>query len=149
MFPQVIAALTPLVKFLHLLFVLSLAGIIVYCLSVVSTKKFVLNPAYQKIKIHHLNRYLLLLAAGALCTGTLLVYPKHFTYHTSWIQTAYALLALFAGILLILLSIKQRFARSIWLMIYLLLALILITAIHDAVTKIPLINLALVHNPAK
>ena len=145
---QLIAAFTPVIKFLHLLCVLSLAGIIVYCLSVVSAKKFAINPAHQQIKIQHLNRYLLLLATGALATGTLLVYPKHFTYHTIWIQTAYALLALFVGVLLVMLGMRQGFTRGGWRVIYVLLALILITAIHDAVTKIPLINLALVHNPA-
>jgi uncharacterized membrane protein SirB2 len=70
----------------------------------------------------------------AILTGTLLVYPKHFTFHTPWIQAAYLLVTIFSlGILT--LQKKNKIPRLIKLFSYLILIVILIGVIHDAVTK--------------
>lgn len=65
-------------------------------------------------------------------TGSLLIYPKHYTLHTHWIIAAYLLLASF--ILLILYSHKIR-SRTAWVGFCTLSLLILITIVHDAVLK--------------
>jgi len=90
---------------------------------------------------------MLVLCLFAMITGTLLVIPKHFTFHTPWIQAAYLLL-LCAGLgifSLILLKKKRilkkgnepfsRKERAVWQFAYFVLAIVLIGIIHDAVTK--------------
>ena len=82
------------------------------------------------------NKFLLLLAPMAMLTGSLLVYPKHFTFHTPWIQAALLCSSLFMMIVLFLIifqnKIRSKFAIS---MIYVLLFAILLIIAYDTVTK--------------
>jgi uncharacterized membrane protein YfcA len=115
-------------KFIHILIALGLLGITVYCVTYlrsVNTKKTV-----------QLNKIILILSALALVTGTLLVHPKHYTFHTHWIQAAYLLLAIFCIGIISLLYFK-RYLKSAWQtrLIYLFLTMILVFITHDAVTK--------------
>jgi hypothetical protein len=140
---SVLLVLVALIKCLHLLLTLSLIAAILYCVMLVTAKKFALNNAGHQQKIYHTNRTILGLAALAVLTGTLLVYPRHFTFHTLWIQTAYVLVGLFISIVVWLIWVAKKqyvLAPRTWLMMYLLLALILVIAIHDAVTKTSLVS---------
>lgn len=135
--------LIALLKFLHLLLTLGLTSAVVYCVFLVATKKFALNNSYHHKRIHLLNRAMMWLATFAILTGTLLVYPKHFTFHTVWVQTAYTLVLLFTlvlGLLMMLAKKNDRQTRWLWLLAYLLLAVILVNLIHDAVTKTTLLK---------
>lgn len=76
------------------------------------------------------NSILLLFCLLAAVTGTFLVYPKHYTFHTPWIQAAYALTLLVSLGIGVMLA-KKKSSRLIFFI--LIVALILIT--HDAVTK--------------
>lgn len=75
----------------------------------------------------------------AMLLGTLLVIPKHYTFHTAWIQAAY----IFAGVLFlallglinILKKKKNIIQKRFWQAAYLFLIVILICVIRDAVTK--------------
>ena len=142
------------IKFLHLLCVLSILGIVVYCCAFMTTKRWRRRPHQHpsRQRFYQLQRLLLILMLLASVTGTLLVYPNHFTYHTVWIQTAYALVAVCVLIIAGLLAYAKqaRLAQPrLWLCAYCILGLILITAIHDAVTKNPFINLAVADRMAK
>lgn len=82
------------------------------------------------------------LATFTIVTGTLLIYPKHFTFHTQWIQTAYVLVLLFTlvlGMLIMLAKRNEKQSRWLWFIAYLMMAVILVNLIHDAVTKTTLL----------
>ncbi|MES2219296.1 MAG: hypothetical protein V4501_12910 [Pseudomonadota bacterium] len=134
-----------LLKFVHMLLILSLTGATMYCLVLVASQKFALTPTYIENKIYLLNRIILWTATFAILTGTLLVYPKNFTFHTEWIQAAYGLAALFTstlGLLIWLAKKGHQQSKWLWLLAYLFLAVILVIAIHDAVTKTTLLSMA-------
>lgn len=116
-------------KCIHLLLTLSLLGSTFFCLILISLKN-------RSEIITRLNRIILWLLILTLLTGTLLIYPKHFTFHTPWIKAAY-LLVFLSGTLLSLLIILRKKRVSNWYMGigYFLLILMLIGIIHDAVTK--------------
>ncbi len=79
------------------------------------------------------NRMMLWLLVLTIATGTLLVYPKHYTFHTPWIQAAYVLAVLFgAGVWML-----KKFPQNRWVSHtgYVFLMILLIGIIHDAVTK--------------
>jgi hypothetical protein len=109
-----------LTKFIHVLLALSLLITTFFCL------------ASNSIKNHKL---ILILSLVAAITGTLLVYPAHFTFHTPWIKAAYVLLGIFTLVILGLMRFKLK---KITLII--LLAILLIFIIHDAVTKTTLLK---------
>lgn len=113
-------------KFIHILIALGLIGITTYCF-------FYLRPANLKTTTQ-INKIILILSAIALITGTLLIHPKHYTFHTHWIQAAYLFLAFFFFIIMTLLYFKSKL---VWLnkLTYLFLVTILIVITHDAVTK--------------
>jgi hypothetical protein len=113
-------------KFIHVIFALSLFGGTLYCL----TAKHNLIASSTKP--------LLFMSLLAMLTGTLLVYPKHFTFHTPWIIAAYTLLFLVMLGILFLFSLKKKgiFNRPWNLRVtYFILGLLLLFIIHDAVTK--------------
>lgn len=112
-------------KFLHVLIALSLLGSTFYCIAFARPKS-----AYT-IRI---NNILLLFVFLALLTGTLLIYPKHFTFQTPWIMAAYLLLLVFSSGLLLLNKIKFKI-QSVNKLIYIFLFFVLILITHDAVTK--------------
>jgi peptidoglycan/LPS O-acetylase OafA/YrhL len=122
-----------LVKFIHLLCVLGLLGSTLFCLVLVSSRPFTTN---SKNSLVQFNRVLLWLAALALLTGTLLVHPKHYTFHTPWIQAAYVLLFIFGALVSLLQALKKKKGmRFVWWSTYFLLTLLLLVIIHDAVAK--------------
>lgn len=115
-------------KFIHLIATLGLLGLAIACLSLVASGKFDL--------ITRLNKIILALVAFAVLTGTFLVIPKHFTFHTPWIQAAYFFCVIFfLGVLILILAQQYRNQRWLWYLSYVLLIGILIGIVHDAVTK--------------
>jgi hypothetical protein len=107
--------MTHFVKFIHILCALGLLG----------------GTTYRFMAItFRLNKLFLLLAGLAILTGTLLIYPTHFTFHTPWIIAAYLLT--FFYILGVTLSL---FLKTPSRLIYFFLMVTLILIIHDAVTK--------------
>lgn len=124
------------IKFIHILFTLALLGSTTYCLIVVSSRKFSRIPSVSRDTLTFLNRMMLWCATFAILTGTLLVYPKHFTFHTPWIQTAYVLVFILGSLVSILLAVKKKQRiRWLWWSSYAFLLMILIAIVHDAVTK--------------
>jgi hypothetical protein len=127
-----------IIKFLHMLFTLGLITAVVYCLALLSSRKFAFTHGLQHQKISRLNRMMLWLLLLAMLTGTLLVYPKHFTFHTPWIQAAYIYAVLASVSLLLLKKSHQRLPsrrRLLWLLAYLILLGLLVIVVRDAVTK--------------
>jgi hypothetical protein len=125
-----------LLKFIHLICVLSLLGATAYCLLLIVSKKFSLaNNTYLHDKITRVNKALLRFGLLAMLTGTLMVYPKHFTFHTPWIQAAYLLVTLFALGIFTLLKLKDKQWRGVRLVVYVALIAMLLALVHDAVTK--------------
>ncbi len=119
-------------KFVHLLLTLSLLGSTLFCVILAS---FNVHPERHTL-IARFSRLMLWLLLFALLTGTLLVYPKHFTFHTPWIQAAYILVFL-SGTLLsaIYFSRKKTLPRGVMYAGFFVLLTILIAVVHDAVTK--------------
>lgn len=122
------------IKFIHLLSVLGLFSLTIYCLAIAGSNKIA--------KFNRLNQLLLILSLMAIISGTFLVYPKHFTFHTTWIQAAYLFTILFGLSILFLSSLKKKSGhRWAWQLAYLLLILLLMAIVHDAVTKTSLLDL--------
>lgn len=123
-------------KFFHVLITVGLLGSALYCLILIFSKKAAPAHCVQHDQVTCMNKIMLLLLVLAMLTGTFLVYPKQFTFHTHWIQAAYflSLLCIF-GISLLILFKKKIKMRSVWMFSYLVLIVILIGIIHDAVTK--------------
>jgi uncharacterized membrane protein SirB2 len=117
-----------IIKFAHILFALSLLGLTAYCLSLTNTK--------HQTRLVFFNKNLLIISVLALLTGSLLVYPKHFTFHTPWIQAAYLLIIIYGIMLGLFIVFSKKIAQAwIWRCFYITLIVILILIIHDAVTK--------------
>ncbi len=111
-------------KCLHLLFVLGLLGTVLYSLFLFVTSKGRIPSTPTPC--------IWALASGALITGTLLVHPRHFTFHTPWIQAAFVLLGIFFGGMLLLQTVKNKKAvATLWIA----LLIILVFMTHDAVSK--------------
>lgn len=112
-----------IIKFIHILFALGLLSLTLCC--VVSS---------DTLKLGRFNKTLLYMSPFLILTGTLLVYPKGFTFHTPWILAAYLFIIIFcAGIGFLL--INKNMTRWVRCIIYLILLTILIFITHDAVTK--------------
>jgi len=128
--------LIEVLKFIHLLLTLSLLGSTLFCLILISLKKRVLIHSPHDDIIIRLNRIMLWLLVFAVLTGTLLVYPKHFTFHTPWIKAAYLLVFLFGTLVSLLTTFRKK---NMWRwstgLGYLMLIMMLIGIVHDAVTK--------------
>lgn len=114
-----VVMITESIKFLHLLCVLGLLGLTVHCVTSKGTLQYL-----------RIQTSLLILALLGVITGTLLVHPRHFTFHTHWIIAAYVLMISFIVSISLLFFYKKN---SRW--IYLLLSILLVIVIHDAVTK--------------
>lgn len=116
-------------KFFHVLIALSLLGSTFFCL--ISVKS-------NKVVRHYLNKSMLGLATLAVITGSLLVHPEKFTFHTHWIMAAYSFVFLFAlGVSLLIFLKKKEFSgkRLIEIFLYSGLVILLFIIIQDAVTK--------------
>lgn len=119
------------VKFLHVMFAMVLIGSIFFCFSL--TQKITEPSTSQKnVLFSTLQKIIISMSVFAGITGSLLIYPKHYTIHTHWIITAYLLLTGF--ILLIIYAHKIR-SRTIWLGFCTLCLCLLIAIVHDAVLK--------------
>jgi hypothetical protein len=130
--------LVSILKFFHLLFVLGLLGSTIYCLFLIGSKKFALANTHLYDKITSLNKALLGFGLLAMITGSMLVYPKHFTFQTHWIQAAHLLITGFILSIATLLLLRKKISaehRGVCLLSYATLLVVLIILIHDAVTK--------------
>lgn len=90
---------------------------------------------------------MLLISLFILVTGTFLVLPRHFTFHTPWIQAAYLLTMIyFICISVLILLKKYRLMKEdtgkiskpkqlLWRLAYIFLLVLLTLVVHDAVTK--------------
>lgn len=117
------------VKFFHLLSALGLLGIVFLCWNLCRA------PYHSRFRGNDfLHRMLFALSLIALITGTLLVYPKNYTFHTPWIKAAYLLLSLFI-IIASLLNMRKLKNKQLLLGIYSLLIMMLLIVAHDAVRK--------------
>lgn len=110
-------------KFAHIVLVLGLLGSVFYCL---------VSPSIHK---QYLHKNIFLLCLFAILTGTLLVLPKHFTFHTLWIKAAYMLSFSFGVGVLGLIFLTPRVPRWVLRIVYFILFFILICAVRDAVMK--------------
>ncbi len=117
-------------KFLHMLCALSLMGTVVFCL---------IGP--ETLPRQRLRYFLLMTSALAALTGTLLVYPAHYTFHTPWIIAAYLLLGIFCLLVALLVRPQKKYPTWLWRALWLILLLILIMIAHDAVTRSTLLTL--------
>jgi hypothetical protein len=118
------------IKFIHLIFALSLFGMTLYSFICVSKNKIATSSFIYKL--------ILYISLLALLTGTLLVYPKHFTFHTPWIQAAYILVLCYACIVGLCHRYQHSFLfkyNGVLFFTYFLLIVLLVLVIHDAVTK--------------
>jgi uncharacterized membrane protein YedE/YeeE len=123
-----------IIKFAHILVALGLLGLTSYCMTLTSAK--------QRTRLIFFNKSLLIISFFALLTGSLLVYPKHYTFHTPWIQAAYLLVIIYAMVVGFSIRFSKRIAQAwIWRCVYGALIFILILIIHDAVTKHTVITL--------
>lgn len=124
------------IKFIHVSLSLMLLGSAVFCLVVMISKKFATAQLSRFDIIFQVNKLILLFAIFAMLTGTFLVYPKNFSFHTPWIQAAYLLGFIFClGILFLIFFKKKIKNKIIWFCLYSFLLAILIAITHDAVTK--------------
>lgn len=137
-----------ILKFFHILCVLGLLGFIMHPIISITTKNSTGITRHTPLKINSLHKYILWLSLLVMLTGTFLVYPKHFTFHTPWVQAAYLLLILFClGILLLQNQTKNtphisEDKRFVLLCSYIFLLIVLTCITHDAVTKTTFFRLA-------
>lgn len=127
-----------LLKFLHVLIALSLIGLAVYCIVLTSSRKYAIANVHHHNKILRAHRAMLLIIVFALVSGTLMVYPRNFNFHTPWIRAAYLFSAIVIAGMLTMTFLKKKFStpkRSVWLVFYFVLLVILMTIVHDAMTK--------------
>lgn len=132
--------MTGLIKAIHLIIVMLLMG------GMASMMAFNLKApqGWHKVRYSVLRALLWLLLLTAI-TGTLLVHPRHFTFHTHWIIAAYILVILCGGLLQYPYHQQRKLtqgalvcsASSIWLerIVLFISTLGLVMVIHDAVIK--------------
>lgn len=115
-----------LLKFIHVIAALSILGLSIICFILIDKKNL----------ITFANKIILSFTVFAILTGTFLIYPKNFTFHTPWIQAAYLLTTIIACVMLWFIYFKNHL-KDRWLgrIVYFVLILILIFVVHDAVTK--------------
>src|SRR5687767_2146099 len=81
--------LTHVLKFIHVLLTLSLVGITLACFILSVTNLYFQKRSDHRDIIIPLSRLMLWLLTLAILTGTLFIYPTHFTLQTPWIKAAY------------------------------------------------------------
>lgn len=114
-----------LIKFIHVLLALGLLGLTGYCVTLTHSKY-----------LSFFNKKILVISLFTLLTGSLLIYPKHFTIHTPWIQAAYLLLFIYGLIIALSIRLSKSIPQLwIWRILYIILVFVLILITHDAVTK--------------
>jgi uncharacterized membrane protein YozB (DUF420 family) len=122
-------------KFIHLLAVLGLIGATIFCLRLIIGKKFFHANDKQLQLLTRVNKIILALGAIALITGSLLIYPKHFTAHTPWIEAAFGFTFIFICVVLLIIQFKNTLSRPVFLCTYLFLIILLVIITQDAVRK--------------
>lgn len=118
-----------LLKFLHVVIAISLLASAFFCLATSGSKNYLRN---------RLHKNMLWLALLAAMTGSLLVHPQKFTFHTHWILAAYLLVFIFSiGILFLIFLNKKQFwgKKKLESLVYFGLIILLILVVQDAVTK--------------
>lgn len=112
-----------LIKFIHVLFALGLLSLTLCCI-----------VSFDTLKLARFNKTLLIMSPFLVLSGTLLVQPKGYSFHTPWIMAAYLFIITFcAGTILLLLY--RNLSHWFRCTLYLILLAILIVITHDAVTK--------------
>ncbi len=120
------------IKFIHIMASMSLLGCTFFCFAR-SVPKASFDTAQQTMRLIH--KFLLLMVILAIMTGTFLVYPKNFTFHTPWIQAAYVLALIYLMLILLIIRTKSTLTTHGFRFIYGVLVLILVFITHDAITK--------------
>lgn len=131
--------LIALIKFFHVLVAMSILCFTGFCIFQVN------RNTHLNTKLSSLNKLLLLLSLLSLFTGTLLVRPEHFNFHTHWILAAYYLLVIFILCIVLILQLRKKYLlsnqamnakqRYVWRTLYLLLFIILLLITHDAINQ--------------
>lgn len=132
--------MTELIKTVHLIIVMLLMGGITIMM-IFSLKA---PQGWHKVRYTVLRALLWLLLFTAI-TGTLLVHPRHFTFHTHWIIAAYILVILCGSLWQYPYGQQRKLTqgaiaytlKGIWLerIILAITLLSLVMVIHDAVVK--------------
>ncbi len=138
--------LTEIIKTIHLLLAISLIGL-------VATSSFFLYRSQQQgIALLQLSnrcdRLLLSLIFIAGLTGSLLVLPRHYTFHTPWINAAFIFLTIAFALLSYASYSKSKNTRNKCIkhngrikfyygyqFMYFIILVILVCITHDAVMK--------------
>ena len=134
-YSRVLDVMTELIKAFHLIVVMLLIGG-----TITAIYLQIKTPQHWLIWRSRLLRALLWLLLLAGVTGTMLVHPRHFTFHTHWIIAAYILLLLCGGVLQypkLMQHTETSILRGIWLerTALLLTMASFVLIVHDAVTK--------------
>lgn len=120
-----------ILKFIHLLFALTLFGMVLFNFA------YSLRSTSQTAIIK--SEYLSLFAIIAMfITGGLLVFPKGYTFATPWINVAFSFLTLVAlqiGLAIYIKYKKYNSLRKLLNINYATMIVILVCIIHDAVCK--------------
>ena len=94
----------------------------------------------QSLRLKGINQTLLWVTSLTMSTGALLVHPKHFSFHTPWIQAAILLSSTYlVGLFLLILYPPKK--RGGLMAAYLLLWTLMVLITHDAVNKTTFISL--------
>jgi len=124
-----------LIKFIHVFIAMSILGCAITGFVKVSGKHL---TSFKLAQCHKLNKIILSLLLCGMILGTALVYPKHYTFHTPWIQAAYlfiAIVILMLGFLRYLIKRQMVKTRIFWQLAYGLLIMMIGFVIRDAVMK--------------
>lgn len=120
----------PLVKFVHVVTAAGLLGAIMIVFFHGAKGESNAIPARFSLK-----NALILATVLAGMTGLLLVSPKHFTFHTPWIQVAIAGVLVLCSLLIVFFPISPGNHRHRTRLLCLVMIALIVVIIHDAVTK--------------
>lgn len=119
-----------ILKFLHLLFALTLFGLVLF--------NFSTQLSSRKMSLSYKTDYFSLVVVLLLfITASFLVVPKGYTFATPWINTAFTLLTVITIQLFLSVYFKKKksMLKKFLLANYGIMIIILIMIVHDAVTK--------------
>lgn len=124
------AALIQIIKCIHVLTAAGLLGTLIFC--IIPEK----NTEPHNIDLNFTTKYRLVSATMfAAVTGMLLVYPRHFTLHTAWIQAAIGGSCMTVILLLLFFPKRSSDTPLRRQLLCLMLIGLLTVIVHDAVTK--------------
>ncbi|MCW5589554.1 MAG: hypothetical protein KIT27_07820 [Legionellales bacterium] len=144
-------------KYLHVILAMSLFGacVLAYGLSVFNWREAsIAHRQFYNNFLQQLDYFIYGVIVLLILTGTLLVYPKGFTFHTPWIIAAYFLLGINSILLFLTAYLRkkaevqqqrwQSISLGMWLTYHALQIILIVSfvlIIHDAVTKQTLVSL--------